>query len=152
MEKKPKITSTLPSSYPSMKTTIKNSIILFPSTIIKKSKHYNNEYVIIHSTSNKTKEEIINNLETVMEEYDLGKIYEIMGDDYNVKISPINIKEHDEIATYIDFANCENILRESNGLDPSSLLSVYQIEIYNNHEQTLVNNIEYAVYNEEKKN
>ena len=47
-------------------------------------------------------------------------------------------------------ANCERILRESKELDPSSLLSVYQIEIYNNHEQTLINNVEYAVFNEEK--
>ena len=149
LEKKSKITSTLPSSHPSIKTTIYNSIISFSSLINEESKN-NNNYIIIHSNSNKTKEEIIDNLDTVMEEYDIGKIYEIIGDDYNVKISPINVKEHDTIATYIDFANCEKILRESKELDPSSLLSVYQIEIYNNHEQTLINNVEYAVFNEEK--
>jgi hypothetical protein len=34
-----------------------------------------------------------------MEDYEICKTYEIIGDDYNVKISPINIKQHDEITT-----------------------------------------------------
>ena len=142
-------TTTISRSYSSIETTKKTSIINHPSNSIIESKN-KDELVILHSKSNKTKEEIIDNLDTVMEDYDIGKIYEIIGDDYNVKISPINIKQHDEIATYIDFANCENILKSSKDLNESSLLTVYQIEVYNTNEQTLVNNVQYAVYNEKK--
>ena len=110
----------------------------------------NNELVIIQNKNNKTKEEIINNLDKVMQDYDIDKIYEIFGDDYNIKISPINMKVHKNISTYIDFSNCENILREKNGLDSSSILTVYQIEITNPHEQSLINDVEYAVFNENK--
>ena len=85
-----------------------------------------------------------------MEDYDIGKIYEVFGDDYNIKISPINMKIHENISTYIDFSNCENILRKENGLDSSTILTVYQIEITNPHEQSLINNVEYAVFNENK--
>jgi hypothetical protein len=151
LEKIFEMPSTLPLSLPSIKTTIKKTIIINPSTNIIDSNN-KTELIIIHDKSNKTKEEIIDNLDTVMKEYDLGKIYEIFGDDYNVKISPINVKQHDQIATYIDFNTCENILRQANKLNQASLLTVYQIEIFNTHEQTLVNNVEYAVYNEEKKN
>jgi hypothetical protein len=146
LEKIFEMTSTLPLSHPSIKTTIKKTIIINHSTNIIDSNN-KTELIIIHDKSNKTKEEIIDNLDTVMKEYDLGKIYEIFGDDYNVKISPINVKQHDQIATYIDFNTCENILRQSNKLNQTSLLTVYQIEIFNTHEQTLVNNVEYAVYN-----
>ena len=41
-------------------------------------------------------------------------------------------------------------MRQENGLNESSILTVYQIEIYNPNEQSLINNVEYAVFNEEK--
>ena len=131
------------------KITILSQITLISNISILDSNN-NNKIVIIKDKSIKTKEEIMENLDKIMEDYDIGIIYEIFGDDYNVKISPINIKTHDNISTYIDFSNCENILREDNHLNTSSIITVYQIEIYNSNEQSLINNVEYAVYNENK--
>ena len=85
-----------------------------------------------------------------MEDYDIGKIYEIFGSDYKVKISPINTNIYNNISTYINFSRCENILREKNKLSSSSILTVYQIEIDNYYEKSLVNDVEYAVFNENK--
>ena len=127
-----------------LSSTINN---ILPSSI----NHYKeNETIIIQEKSNKTKEEIIDNLNEVMKDYDIGKVYEIFGDEYNIKISPINTNSYKNISTYIDFSNCENILRTSNGLSNSSILTVYQLEIDNKNEQSLINNVEYAVFDEGK--
>ena len=85
-----------------------------------------------------------------MKDYDIGKVYEIFGDEYNIKISPINTNSYKNISTYIDFSNCENILRARNGLSSSSILTVYQLEIDNKNEQSLINDVEYAVFDENK--
>ena len=60
-----------------------------------------NEIIIIQEKSNKTKEEILDNLNEVMKDYNIGKIYEIFGDDYNIKISPINTNSYKDISTYL---------------------------------------------------
>ena len=105
---------------------------------------------VIQEKTNKTKDDIINNIKNALEDYDVGQTYEIFGDNFNVKVSPINSKNHGNISTYIDFSNCEKILREKNGLDESSILTVYQIEMDNPNEQSLINDVQYAVFNEKK--
>jgi hypothetical protein len=107
--------------------------------------------IVIQERSDKTKEEIIENLDKGMENYDIGKIYEIFGSDYNIKISPINSNIYRNISTLINFTNCENILRSVNKINPSSTLIIYQIEIENKNEKSLINDVEYAVFNENKK-
>jgi len=87
-----------------------------------------------------------------MEDYDIGKLYEKFGRDYKIKITPINSHIYQNISTYIDFSNCKNLLREANGYSSSDLLTVFQIEIYNPHNQTLIDNVEYAVFKNIKKN
>ena len=113
--------------------------------------NYNNNKNIIQERSDKTKEEIIENLDKAMENYDIGKIYEIFGNDYNIKISPINTHIYENISTFINFTNCENILKRENKINSSSILTVYQIEIDNNYEKSLINDVEYVVFNEDKK-
>ena len=101
--------------------------------------------------TNKTKGDIISNIEEdALEDYDIGQTYEIFGDDFNIKVSPINSKTHGNISTYIDFSNCEKILREKNKLNESSILTVYQIEMDNPNNQSLINDVQYAVFNEKK--
>ena len=95
-------------------------------------------------------EESKNFFDEILNDYNLGDIYEKTGIDYRIKISPINSQHYDNISTYIDFLNCENNLRSANELSSSSILTVFQIETFNNNEQSLTNNIEYAVYNEDK--
>ena len=110
----------------------------------------NNNQIIVQEKSNKTKEEVLDNIETDIKKYDIGKIYEIFGNDYNIKISPINLDASKNISTHINFANCEKILREKNGLSPLDILIVYLIEIYNKYEESLNNKVEYEVFNENK--
>ena len=130
------------------------STIIYPNPntlpkIITTNVEVNNK-IVIQERSNKTKEEIIEKLDNGMDNYDIGKIYEIFGSDYNIKISPINSNIYENISTTINFSNCENILRSKNELSQSSILTVYQIEINNVYEQSLINDVEYAVFNENK--
>jgi len=111
----------------------------------------NEKNEIIIERIDKTKEEIIENLDKFIKKYDTSKINEIFGSDYKIKIAPINNDTHQNISTYIDFSNCENLLREAYGYSSSDLLTVCQIEINNPSEQALINNVEYSVYDENKK-
>ena len=131
-------------------TTNNNKIITtFPNTSLN-STNKNIPIITIKETQNKTKEDLLNNIDEVMKNYTFDKIYEIFGNDYNIKISPINAREYQNISTYINFANCENILRIKNNVSSSSTLTVYQIEIDYPFEQSLNKRIEYAVFNENK--
>ena len=132
-------------------TTNNNEIFtIFPTTILTSIEN-SIPIITIKETGNKTKEELINNLDEVMENYNISKIYEIFGNDYNIKISPINSIDYKNISTYINFANCENILRKENNLSESSILTVLQIEIDSSYDQSLYKRVEYAVFNESKK-
>ena len=129
--------STIPLTIHKDISTITNDYITTP--------FYNNEKEneIITEKINKTKEEIIENLETFIKKYDKDKIHEIFGKDYKIKIAPINTNIYQNISTHIDFSNCEKLLRETN-----RDLTVFQIEIDNPSEQALIDNVEYAVFNE----
>ena len=62
-----------------------------------------NEYDIMQIKTNYSKEYIINNIKTGLKDYNISKIYEIFGEDYNAKISPIQSKINKNITTTIDF-------------------------------------------------
>ncbi len=111
--------------------------------------NYNN-IVLIKKTTNKTKEEFANNLNELIEEVEIGKVYEIQANDYEVKVSPINFKDFDGSSTYINFLECENTLRKKNNLSPDTILTVIQIEIYKYDEKALTNQVEYAVLDDKK--
>ena len=130
---------------------LESTLIIIHSTInIINVNNNENEIVILQEKTKKTKEEIVNKIDQIMKEHDIGTIYEIFGEDYTIKISPINARNHENISTYIEFYNCENILRERNHLNSSNILTVLQIEIENQNEQSLINDVEYAIYNENK--
>ena len=144
------LTKTTSTTSPPTKTILTIPQTIKSSLIVSSMTEYNSddEIPIIQKVSNQKKEDIINNLDNFMTEYTDGNIYEIFGNDYKIKISPINTNKHSNISSYIDFLNCENVLREKNTLSPSSILTVYQIEIDNSDDQSLVNKIGYAVYDE----
>ena len=106
------------------------------------------EITIIQEKTNKTKEEIIINITKIIENYEIGKIYEIFGNDYNIKISPINAKENKNISTYIDLFSCEDSLRTFYKIPKNVILTIFQIEIYNNNTNSLINQVEYAIFDD----
>ena len=132
--------------------TIPSEMITIPSEMITDINPpiSHNSRKIIKKSTNKTKEELINNLDSLIEDIIIGNIYEIKNDDYEVKIRPINYKEFESGSTYVNFLECENTLRKKNGLSDDTILTVIQMEIYKNDEKSLTNQVEYAVYDNNK--
>lgn len=106
---------------------------------------------LLSKIRNMTKEEIVNNITIIINEIEINKTYEILCQDSNVKISPINAKEYEKISTFIDFMTCEDNLRHYYKMPSTSILTVFQIEFIQYNSQSLINQLEYAVFNEQKK-
>ena len=105
---------------------------------------------IILINSDDTKEDILNNINNALDNYDLGKNYEIFGDDYKIKIGKINSNTYENIYTYIDFSSCEKELRNTQQLSDSYLLTVFQMEIDNPSNKRLIDDVKYSIFNEDK--
>ena len=80
---------------------------------------------------------------------EIGKKYEINGNDYNLTITPINDISTVK-STYVDFSDCEAILRRECHIPPDEVLTILQIEIDKMNEKALTSQVEYAVYNEKR--
>ena len=119
-----------------------SSIISNSLTIIMEDK-------IIKSKIDISKEEILERLYKIMKSIDIGKKYEFYGDDFIIEIKPINSSSL-ENSTHINFNQCENILRKENNIPSEEILTFLQMEIYNNKDASLVNQVEYQVYNGNK--
>ena len=97
---------------------------------------------------NITKEELENRLEDVMKIIKIGEKYEIKGEDYDMKITPIN--EQESQSNLVDFTKCEEILRSVYNIS-EEILTILKIEIDKKDEKAITNQIEYAIYDEKKK-
>ena len=105
---------------------------------------------IVTIKSEITIEKVANNLDKLIKEVDINKIYEIKGNDYNIRISPTNFRDFKNNSTYINFFECEKILREKYKLSFSNELILVMLEIDKNNEKSLTNQVEYAIYNDKK--
>ena len=94
------------------------------------------------------KEEIVKNLTEIINEIEIGKKYQIIGSDYDIKISPINDQFTE--GTKVNFTECENILKKGNNLPEDSKLNILKIEINQENKQILNNKIEYVIFDENK--
>ena len=72
-----------------------------------------------------------------------GNIYNIKGDKYNIKISPIGNKQ----GTYIEFLSCEEKIQNLYTLNN---LILVQVEVNMNEENSLTNKIFYSIFDENK--
>ena len=152
----PSILSSLPSSteFPQNLpySIISNTLSLTSSTISSIVLNYiliYDEGDIISGKINITKKELEKRLNEIVKLIKVNQKYKINGDDYNITISPINdINSFN--STYIDFSECEKILRKEYHLSPEEILTILQIEIDKMDEKSLINQIEYAIYNEKK--
>ena len=153
------------SSFPSSKITsystptyisLKSSLIFSSSPNII-FHNFNNTIVffmdmdedIIKGKIYKTKEELDGNLDKIMDEIEIGKKYEITGNDYNLTITPINDLSTDK-STYVDISLCEEILRKELGIPQDEIFTILQIEIDKMNEKALTSQVEYAIYNKKK--
>ena len=119
--------------------------------IIKNNKFIftnNNEEILTVKIEEK-REEILNILENIITEIDIGNNYKISGSDYNISIYPIN-DNRDSNLTYIDLGECETILRGKYNLSSEEIISIMQIEINPLNEKILGNQIEYTLFDNKK--
>ena len=94
------------------------------------------------------KEFLNNNITQLLNKKEIGKIYDIKGEDFNLIIKPTNF--YYENSTQINFIQCENILRKELNISSSRILTLLQIEIYNKDSNSLINKVEYQVYDDNK--
>ena len=128
---------------------------IFNSTILSIISQKNNTIFyqdgkIMKGKINETKEEFQNNLDNFMNNIEIGKIYEINGDDYNVTITPINVSDTHN-STYVDLSVCEGILRKKYNISETEILTIMQIEIDKKNDKSLNNQVEYSIYDSQKK-
>ena len=108
-----------------------------------------NENKIIQKNLEVNKEEFIENLKEIIEEIEIGTNYEMKGEDFNLIIKPTNSTYLDN-TTHVNFSKCEEILRQKLNISSSRILTFLQLEIDNNNEKSLVNQVEYQVYDDNK--
>ena len=121
----------------------------YSSVIISNSLTITTEDKIIRNKTDIPKGEIVAKLDEIMKSIEIGKKYEFSGDGFIIEIKPINSSSL-ENSTHINFIQCENILRKENNISSEELLTFLQMEIYNDKDSSLVNQVEYQVYNNNK--
>ena len=114
------------------------------------SNEFSNDLKINKFKTNKTLDLFINDLNIFINEINLGEVYEIIGEDYFVKIGPINYNKFEDTLSYINFLECENTLKHNYHISPNNELTEVIIEIENNEEKALTNQIEYAIFDGKK--
>ena len=80
------------------------------------------ENIIIKNKINIKKDELKENIPKIMDLIEIGKNYEITGDDFNLVIKPTN-STFLENSTHFDFIEFENILREKYHIVPSRIIA-----------------------------
>ena len=110
-----------------------------------------NNYIIIEKkATNLTKEEVINNISEIMSDKEIGKTYEIKGDDFTIIIKPTNSPRLPN-TTHVEFDACEKIIRKEYNISNESIITFFQLEIDDENENALYNQIKYTVYDDELK-
>ena len=104
---------------------------------------------ILSSFGNKTKEELLKNLSSLIKEITIGESYEIQGDDYNIKIRPTNVS-YLSSTTHVNFEKCEKFLRYYYNISESKYITFMQLEVYNTNSKILINKVEYQAYDNNK--
>ena len=80
---------------------------------------------IIKNETKQKKEEIVQDLNEIMNSIEIGKIYEINGEDFTVLIKPTN-SSYLESTTHINFIQCEEKLRKKLNISNSRILTFLQ--------------------------
>ena len=93
------------------------------------------------------KEYLLLNISQILKNKVPGKTYKIKEEDYTIIIKPINSTAEPN-STYINFGECENILRNYYNISNSSFLTLLQLELDNNNSKSLINQVEYEIYDQ----
>ena len=136
-------------------TTIGNKKSDIISDIMEEKKVADiNTYITIENKKidlnlNITKNELANKIPEILEFIEIGENYELKGKDFTIIIKPTN-SAYMNNSTHLNFQKCEKILRNNSNIDISRILTLFQVEIKNINEQSLVNQVEYQIYDDNK--
>jgi len=155
-------------SYPEKQIPISGNLTNYTNTsIIEETEEEEEDTVIFHIpdinieipnnyTINKEEEEdeineialkiVINNKNEIIKGVGEGENIEIETKKFKLTIQPTNSTNKN--STFIDFTECEKLLRIKNNISNSSVLTFFQMEINNNKSNALVNQLKYSVYDE----
>ena len=121
---------------------------LFYSKSNSQCKYYNyNEFSIYTDNIFDSKENNNLDINHILKDKKLGQIYKIEEKGYTIIIKPSNSNVEPN-CTYIDFTECESILRGCYNISNSSFITLLQLEIYNNNSKSLINQVEYEAYDD----
>ena len=101
--------------------------------------------------------QITHDINDIIEKIDKNKTYKIIGNDFVAQIIPFDFSNETEkdknltSTSYINFNECENILRNYYKIYPPRKLTFVQIQLNNTNDNILVNQIEYQVFSDENK-
>ena len=155
-------------NYPEKQIPISGNLTNYINTsIIEETKEEEEDTVIFHIpdinieipnnyTINKEEEEeeineitpeiVINNKNEIIKGVGGGENIEIETKKFKLTIQPTNSTNKN--STFIDFTECEKLLRIKNNISNSSVLTFFQMEINNDKSNALVNQFKYSVYDE----
>ena len=123
-------------NYGSSYNIIFRTDLIIPNIIYKKE------------VTNKTKEEIFSDINNVLKDREIGVNYEIKGEDFTIIIKPTNSTPLPN-TTYVEFDECEQIIRKEYNISDSSIITFLQIEIDNDDQNSLYNQIKYFTYDDQ---
>ena len=93
---------------------------------------------------------ILNQKDEIMKQVTIGEKIEVetKGFKLNIHLTNSTISKN---TTYIEFSECEKLLRQKYNLSDTSTITFFQFEISNDDPNVLINQIKYTAYDENKK-
>ena len=101
------------------------------------------------SIKNLTKDNIMEKISSIIEDIDIGNVYQKKCDDFSILIYPTN-STYLTLMTHVNFTECENILRKHYKIPDSEMMTFLQIELENNNSKSLINQVEYQAFDGNK--
>ena len=138
----PNISTTLITNDPFLISTSTLSSIPTPFINFSYNETLTSSTIILY-----TKDNLLLNITNILKDKEVGKKYKIKGEDYEIIIKPSN-STMETNTTYINFKECEFILRTHYNISNSSFITLLQLELYNNYSNSLINQVEYELYDE----
>ena len=94
---------------------------------------------------NFTKENLFDEIQSIVNKIEIGKTYEKIEDDFSLYIYPTNSTFLTSV-THVNFSECESILRKHYKMPDTSIMTFFQVELKNDDSNSLINRVEYQAY------
>ena len=114
--------------------------------IYKENEYY--EFDCENKKTNITKDKIKELRDDIMSwvDFSLLKEYNVNGNKFEVDIYKLGDKDAGN--TYVDLLECESKIRNNYSLENDTILAIFQIQRKDTSEKNLLNNVQYAIYDE----